>query len=79
MLGKTFVKYAESDPFTDIYGQDAAKKQILSALIMNRHVVLVGPPGIGKTTLAKNIARLLPDVKVNQAQRRKNYPERIDL
>jgi len=65
MLGKTFVKYAESDPFTDIYGQDAAKKQILSALIMNRHVVLVGPPGIGKTTLAKNIARLLPDVKVN--------------
>ncbi len=65
MSGKTFKKYAEKDPFTDIYGQNAAKKQILSALIMNRHVVLVGPPGIGKTTMAKNIARLLPNIEVN--------------
>ncbi len=65
MLGTIFKKYSERDCFKDIYGQDAAKKQILSALIMNRHVVLVGPPGIGKTTLAKNIAGLLPEVNVN--------------
>lgn len=65
MLSETFKQYKEEDPFKDIYGQDEAKKQILSALIMNRHIVLVGPPGIGKTTLAKNVAKLLPDVKVN--------------
>lgn len=51
--------------FTDILGQENTKKQLLSALIMSRHVIIVGPPGIGKTTLAKNVAKLLPDLIVN--------------
>ncbi len=65
MLGQIFKRYKEIDPFSEIYGQNEAKKQTLSALIMNRHVILVGPPGIGKTTFAKNIARVLPDANVN--------------
>lgn len=65
MLGENFKKHKSKDPFTDIYGQEEAKKQILSALIMNRHIILVGPPGIGKTTLAKNIAKLLPEIEIN--------------
>ena len=65
MLSETFKKYKGKDPFLEIYGQEEAKKQILSALIMNRHIILVGPPGIGKTTLAKNIAKLLPQLQVN--------------
>ena len=47
------------DPFTDILGQDASKKAMKSALISGRHIIIIGPPGIGKTTLAKNIAQLL--------------------
>jgi|SRR3989344_4266009 len=53
------------DPITDILGQDFAKQQIKSALLVGRHLIAVGPPGIGKTTLAKNIAKLLPEIIVN--------------
>ncbi len=65
MLTENFKQFIDKDPFTNILGQNEAKKQILSALIMNRHIILVGPPGIGKTTLAKNIAETLPEIEVN--------------
>lgn len=55
----------EKDPFKDILGQETTKKQLMSALSMDRHIIIVGPPGIGKTTLAKNVAKLLPELEVN--------------
>lgn len=55
----------EENAFTDILGQEEAKYQLKSALLMGRHVIIVGAPGIGKTTLAKNVAKLLPDMTVN--------------
>ena len=60
--------FLQADPFTDILGQERTKQQLKSALLMDRHVIVLGPPGIGKTTIAKNVARLLPALVVNDCQ-----------
>ncbi len=52
-------------PFSSIFGQEEAKRQLKSALFMDRHVILSGPPGCGKTTLARDVAGMLPDVEAN--------------
>ncbi|MBD3164500.1 AAA domain-containing protein [Candidatus Woesearchaeota archaeon] len=48
----------KQDCFTDILGQDKVKKEVKSALIAARNIIIVGPPGIGKTTLAKNVSKM---------------------
>jgi Mg-chelatase subunit ChlI len=53
-----------SQDFDDILGQDKAKLELKSALLISRHIILIGSPGIGKTTLAKNVAKILPKIEV---------------
>lgn len=56
------------DNFVDILGQESTKVQLKSALLAGRHIIIAGPPGVGKTTLAKNVAKLLPEIKVNDCK-----------
>ncbi|MEK6868153.1 MAG: ATP-binding protein, partial [Nanoarchaeota archaeon] len=50
----------EKDIFPAIIGQEKVKEDLKSALLMGRNMVILGPPGIGKTTLAKSVAHVLP-------------------
>lgn len=60
-----FEKTILKESFGDILGQEKAKKQIKSALLSGRNIIIAGQPGVGKTTLAKNIAKILPERVVN--------------
>ena len=54
---------AGKDPLERIIGQSDAKKKILSSLLAGHHILIEGNPGVGKTTLARHIANLLPEIK----------------
>ncbi|MBR9692831.1 AAA domain-containing protein [Candidatus Woesearchaeota archaeon] len=63
-IDKEFLDALHTSGLDDIRGQEPVKLALKSALLVERNVIIVGPPGIGKTTLAKNVARLLPEKEV---------------
>ncbi|MDY6835869.1 MAG: AAA family ATPase [Chloroflexota bacterium] len=48
------------DLLSIIVGQEDAKEKILASILAGHHILIEGPPGIGKTTLTRYVAETLP-------------------
>lgn len=51
----------------DVLGQEDAIEAMVVAAAGGHHLLMVGPPGAGKTMMAERLPSLLPDLKLDQA------------